>query len=65
MSWRGVVTSREDVEMTAAGILYGRGHLDNAQFRRLGGLPGCWLRKGLDGVTGGKRATKAAKKSPE
>jgi hypothetical protein len=31
-----VVTSREDVEMTAAGILYGRGHLDNAQYSALG-----------------------------
>src|SRR5262249_54061343 len=29
-------TGRPDVEMTAAGVLYGRGHLDNAQYSALG-----------------------------
>jgi hypothetical protein len=31
-----VATSREDVEMTPAGVLYGFGHLDNAQYSALG-----------------------------
>jgi hypothetical protein len=30
------LTLRDDIEMTAAGILYGRGHLDNAQYSTLG-----------------------------
>jgi len=30
------LTTREDVEMTPAGILYGHGHLDNAQYSALG-----------------------------
>jgi hypothetical protein len=30
------LTSREDVEMTGPGILYGRGHLDNLQYTKLG-----------------------------
>jgi hypothetical protein len=30
------VTSRDDVEITPAGVLYGRGHLDNAQYSTLG-----------------------------
>jgi hypothetical protein len=29
-------TGREDVEMTPAGVLYGQGHLDNAQYSALG-----------------------------
>jgi hypothetical protein len=32
------LTGRDDVEMTAAGILYGRGHLDNAQCSALAWL---------------------------
>jgi hypothetical protein len=31
-----LLTGREDVEMTAAGALYGHGHLDNAQYTKLG-----------------------------
>jgi hypothetical protein len=31
-------TGREDVELTPAGILYGHGHLDNAQYSALGWL---------------------------
>ena len=30
------LTTREDVELTAAGVLYGHGHLDNAQYSALG-----------------------------
>ena len=30
------LTMREDVEMTGAGVLYGHGHLDNAQYSALG-----------------------------
>jgi hypothetical protein len=30
------LTTRDDVEMTGPGILYGRGHLDNAQYSTLG-----------------------------
>jgi hypothetical protein len=29
-------TSRDDVELTAAGVLHGRGHLDNLQYSSLG-----------------------------
>src|SRR6516165_4777892 len=30
------LTMREDIEMTGAGVLYGHGHLDNAQYSALG-----------------------------
>jgi hypothetical protein len=30
------LTAREDVELTPAGVLYGHGHLDNAQYSALG-----------------------------
>ena len=30
------MTTREDIEVTPAGVLYGRGHLDNAQYSKLG-----------------------------
>jgi hypothetical protein len=31
-----MATSREDIEMTPAGVLYGFGHIDNAQYSALG-----------------------------
>jgi hypothetical protein len=34
------LTTREDIELTAAGVLYGHGHLDNAQYSALGWVTG-------------------------
>jgi hypothetical protein len=51
-------TTREDTELTPAGILYGRGHLDNAQYSALAFVTLLLLRR-VTGAMGGNLSVAA------